>query len=394
MGKKYSVCFLFGAGAESGFGFPLGTEFITKIIKDKESPKFLSKINNYKTNAKYNFLDKRKTSVITQTADEYENGIEDFIRDFSSFGFSQNSFNFEGKKDENNSTRNAKDIYKEMCDDIKSGNKIEYWDKLIKVIKFYTQVDEEFNYLRLPEKYTDKCAKIMCYYFSVLVAIYEIQAEKIKGNTCLEKRNFLLTEIEKEEMNRLKLENKDRYYNILENCLKYKNSDVSVKIVTTNYTGIVSKILKKYLNDGEDIFHIHGKYDLFENLNTKEIDEITNFEENDIIFPFLLMPSGVKPIINLKEIKMIEKGLEALSDSDIVVILGYSLKNEDEYILNTIRKRIKLNKTTFIFEYMNSVEKTNEFKKVLNVTGKSSLSIFGTEEFKEQMDYIFKNKYF
>ena len=108
--------------------------------------------------------------------------------------------------------------------------------------------------------------------------------------------------------------------------------------------------------------------DLFENLVTKEVKTLDKFAESDIVFPFLAIRSGIKPIINSTQIKEWNKFVNDLDDSDVLIIVGYGFNNDDEHITNLIREAIsKYTIKVYQTNFDGSVGRTNSIPGIRGV---------------------------
>ena len=76
--------------------------------------------------------------------------------------------------------------------------------------------------------------------------------------------------------------------------------------------------------------------------------------------PFIFIPSGVKPVINLKIVEQYKTAYEAFTESELLCILGYSINTDDEHIQNFIRERLALGKKVILFLYSQNGDSCNE----------------------------------
>lgn len=159
------------------------------------------------------------------------------------------------------------------------------------------------------------------------------------------------------------------YYSIIK---KFNNNIKTV--VTTNYTSICDRIL------GKKCIHIHGSMLEFENLKTKEIKKINKFNDNDIIFPYILIQSGIKAIIHPQQIKFLYDAYKSLSSSKYVIVLGYTFSCDDEHIINMFREILKKNNVRLV--YLKYVEKDDnkESKKIKEVENGKLKKMFNCDD--------------
>lgn len=160
-----------------------------------------------------------------------------------------------------------------------------------------------------------------------------------------------------------------------------KNSDLNeVYILTTNYT----PFLEKYFSV-DKISYLAGKMNLFEN---SEKNIVFEFPQKDIIdfFPFLMTQAPIKPILHPMQIDEYYKGINNLNNSDYLVIIGYSLCDNDNHILTIIKDFYLKNKKIIYCYYVKTndksinskeliKEKTNEISDILKLPNSNNLTI-------------------
>lgn len=132
------------------------------------------------------------------------------------------------------------------------------------------------------------------------------------------------------------------YYNIL------ANSGIDCNIITTNYTDIVNTLAGR---DENDIVYLHGKMTLFEDLKSLSVFDCKPLQNTNIqlshdnqfsnIIPFILIPSGVKPIICQRQIQEFAKFIHALDQSEYLIVLGYRFNSEDNHINSIIAEWLR-----------------------------------------------------
>lgn len=265
--------------------------------------------------------------------------------------------------------------------------------KTIENLRFYSNIDAKFNYLSNYESYKNECVKVIKLYYSAYLSILK----KMLGSSF----NDLLksTDIRGDLYRYLNNYYKDNepstgYYSIIK---KFNNNIKTV--VTTNYTSICDRIL------GKKCIHIHGSMLEFEKLKTKEIKNINEFNDyDDIIFPYILIQSGIKPIIHPKQIKFLYDAYKSLSSSKYVIVLGYTFSCDDEHIINMFREILKKNNVRLV--YLKYVEKDDnkESEKIKEVENGKLKKMFNCDDNKiiieilrniddfEEILEIYKNK--
>lgn len=132
------------------------------------------------------------------------------------------------------------------------------------------------------------------------------------------------------------------YYSIL------ANSGIDCNIITTNYTDIVNAFADR---GGDDIVYLHGKMTLFEDLKSLSVFDCRTLQNTNTklsrnnqfsnTIPFILIPSGVKPIICQRQIQEFAKFIHALDQSEYLIVLGYRFNSEDNHINSIIAEWLR-----------------------------------------------------
>ena len=267
----------------------------------------------------------------------------------------------------------------------------------------YSYLDSLFNYLRKPKDYPKQCARVIKIYYAALVSILNSMAEQLKDeaypliemyqNMLAGKENSLplqqclsqiiegfesafITKIQRDPSDKIE----HLYYYQMRKLADSTKHDLS--LITTNYTTIAERIIGK---DNCRFAYLHGKLNLFEELETKAIADITRVDLTNTVFPYLLVQSGVKPIISDHQIEEFYSACQMISTADELLIIGYGINPDDEHVTNFLRKRIRDGKKIKIFIYssMRNDERWNEsVHNIHDQLGDTNLVIFyHTSEF-------------
>lgn len=199
---------------------------------------------------------------------------------------------------------------------------------------FFDALDEKFNSLR-DVRNNANAKRVINAYFTVFVLILEWTYD-IPNNfkwSYSDIFNYLCSKRQDHEKPERCQSN---YYEIV------RNSALDYRVITTNYTDLVDTI------SGKPAVHLHGKLTWFEDLdaltvydctekNEREIlEEIPDEEKPNRILPFILIPSGVKPLICKRQIKEFEQFIKMLEESNLLCIVGYRFNSEDNHINSII----------------------------------------------------------
>lgn len=410
---KNEVTFLLGAGAETKkYGLPSGEDFKKNIILNTKHNEIFN-LFNVKNDI---LLDNQKilkynaTSTLYQTIienkDEYEKIKNEFdnndtiiIDYYLKYKMSKNS-------DRNGNSEDFQKLYKEkIYDQIIENKENDYCELLkfyLKNLSFCSYIDSYFNYLRKVNLYRRESSRVIKVYYSAFqiivneIGTFKEKISKIKDLDVITRRKMFFEFLDNEINELINYANNydDNYYLLIKDFKNKYNLKMNIhninyiNIITTNYTSICQKVVDII---DEKIAYVHGKLKLFENIKTKEIKEIDEFQEDDVIMPYIMIPSGIKPIISPYQIKEWYKAISFIDNSKYLIILGYGINSDDEHITSIIRNSI--NQIVIIFFLYNKEEDEKKYKdsknKILEIFGCSDkFYFFKSKEFKKILDEI------
>ena len=388
------ISFLCGAGCEGAgqLGLPSGEAFKKDIVLAKDTSEFFNKLNisdrKFENRA---IIDARCTSILYQTVVEHKEIVSEFsdenrktVEDYISYREKTGAFSKEtDEKLKEDVKEKFKQLYKSLINEDDSINKDDSVNKdgtvkkdeknekdaFFKNITLCSFSDELFNYLRVPDKYRTEVGKIerLLYaaYISLIKSIYKTVGSKdfidnylLKENRSNSPRTF--EECKKfrkrfsqdldtwvNEIIKKNQSNSELYYSVIKKI--HEKTDVT--IVTTNYTKFAEK-----MTDCKTAY-LHGRLDLFEDVKTKQVAKLSELDDSKEVLPFIFIPSGVKPVVSLYQIKQYTLALKAFEESDVLCILGYSINTDDEHIKNFITERMSKGKKVILFKYYNDDDK-------------------------------------
>ena len=232
-------------------------------------------------------------------------------------------------------------------------------------------LDSYFHTIINPQKYGKvKFSKIFNYYWACYFAILTpvISLLKKKTNNIPEEwmitdsalnYNHILNNIHEvtkrlysQDMTALDIEG--TYYCLIKNELDpYKKDIECIGVITTNYYKFCERICNKAV-------YLNGQLKYFE---FPEILEVKDISEEDILkdkifFPFIFGQSLVKPIINKYQVDVFKQFEDILNNTDILVILGYNINDDDNHINAMLHSYAKSDKRLIVVgEYNNDDEK-------------------------------------
>ena len=150
------------------------------------------------------------------------------------------------------------------------------------------------------------------------------------------------------------------YYQLLKKG--FQDYDIS-GVLTSNYFSF-AKILS------ENVAYLNGSLNLFE--IPENIDVIDILEEDlpqdKLFFPFIFGQSYTKPIVSNHQVQNFSKMTKILDDSNILIILGFNINEDDNhinaYLRNFLKTGTKDNPKNIIFvtNYLKQANKSNLFK--------------------------------
>lgn len=345
------TCVLCGAGAETSFGLSNGANFAMGVlgIEETEMNKALDK---YYENLSDNWAGKRyKKNPFS-------------INDL--FGASIRKQYISGE---------SKIIsIKNMDEYIESQKKKLTKEEKIHMINEHTSymgiIDEHFHTIINPivlgpEKFW---RVVDCYNRAYLLLVSQIL--NMNNPLCddylriLENPVDILAEIKKTISEQQRFY-EDSYYARIE---KHPN----VKVVTTNYTPICDAIITR-----SEIIHIHGELGLFEvpyEWRVFDAKEIMRYINKQVFFPYIFIQSGIKPIVEKRQIRVYNKLLDAFEAKKIVV-LGYRINCDDNHINGLLRSAYMNGSEIVYMDFVGGASKTitiNEVSQKLRISSPSS----------------------
>ena len=366
--------FLFGSGADTDAcrDLPSGQGFAAALLKNRYSAAIKS-IAGIDEHFQLVYHSSRKVFIqtIANWKDEAEQVfgksiVEQFI------GYYQGNA--------------ASDCYKERispkCEEfynaLKDENESEIQEFFLKYAVFFDSLDEKFNSLRSTD-YNSNAKRVINAYFTVFL----LMLEKLYGSE--EPFTTFQQVLDKLRQDYAVSLSEESYYTLL------ASSRIPCSIVTTNYT----KIIEQQIPDSDPIF-LHGKLTWFEDLERLQVydcEDAAEYKqlENRIalsgessptrIVPFILIPSGVKPLICKKQIEAFHRFIEVLEESENLVVVGYRFNSEDNHINSIIAEWLRGNRHKLIYlNYQESVKLEHlqwlsDFKEHIVETNENMLSL-------------------
>jgi len=332
------VAFFFGAGAEIAYGLEGGDSFNGALLRNDYSFECSSMLGDvYK---EYPLIHSASTKVYLQTINKNRKEAKENLR----------KEDYQACVDYIDNTKNKPDYsaIRSICGrwykDLKSGKETKETSFFLKQAVFYEALDSKFNALRnVQEDRTGDARRVISAYVNVFVlmlkGLYEIDNDfdwQLESVIKLLKEGTIKNSMIK-----------DTYYDRLKDFLdriKKRNRGINgenqeddsiLGIATSNYTPLIEKCT------AIEPIYLHGRLNWFEDYESLRvydvyIDSDVVCERKQYVFPFIMIPSGVKPLICQKQIEEYNRFLKLLSESNLLCVIGYRFNSEDNHINSLI----------------------------------------------------------
>lgn len=171
------------------------------------------------------------------------------------------------------------------------------------------------------------------------------------------------------------------YYKIIKNSTR--KSDI--RIITTNYSPLIDII-----TGIENVAHLHGRLNWFESPREWKVYDVLKdkLPTGELLFPYIFIQSGIKPIVEEKIIGEYSKAIDYLNEVEKLIIVGYRLNCDDNHINSFIRNYLLKGRIVIYLDFDNEREvdildrlRINQnFEKIdfkiVPITNENSLSVF------------------
>ena len=413
------ITFLFGAGAEGKgqINMPFGNEFKKDIIVAENVVPFMNEINKGAslvlpikagTNLAHSSSGVLYQTIVERQADDStcidklftKESDKQIVRAYLDYKAGRNVVDNDSKgRLSNNFAALYRDNFYKLIKGGTSTPQIEYF---LEHAGIYAYLDGLFGYLRKPERYPKECARVVKLYYSALYSVLKSVYKRNYPTATDDVVGSVLSSMDREALSKFIVDQQaaiiegvcktriKTYYscirNLKEQC-KARNENIDISVVNLNYTIFAERVIGI---DSENVAYLHGKLGLFEELKSKRIAPLLELDSTATVFPYLLVQSGVKPIISPFQIEEFGKATNWMGASDVVIVLGYGVNSDDEHISNLLRWRISRNKKVVCFIYAQGEnEFENEKKRIQTQLGTSShLEFKNTSDFESFIDNI------
>lgn len=349
------ITFLFGSGADTCYSKNMksGKEFNEALLTNKYKEQRKAILGDDFINAQ--FLHPNSRKIYAQTIFQNQDKAREVFKNEREIVDSCISY-YEGNC---NCSESLKQFFNDSYNALNQKGTNKHKDFYLENANFFDTLDEKFNSLRMASVLNNNAKRVINAYWTIFLLLIEWMYDDCINN--ISNKNDVFEFINK---NLSLLINDNNYYSIL------KNSGACCNIVTTNYTNFIETTVKK------NVIYLHGKLTWFEDIEKLRIYDIENTEDlekaknSPLLLPFILIPSGVKPIICEKQLSEFSKFINVLKDSNELCIIGYRFNSEDNHVNSIIGEwLLKEGKHMTIFDYDGNFDKNN-YKWLVDIDNK------------------------
>ena len=425
------AAFLFGAGVEVDYGFPLGGELAVKLLSSDEIDKNakdmvaqmlgLNSISNKKYFSRTD-LKKLEKSMINNRQEEIKNYFAGFntriqnifseyeIDEKKSISIDNISFNmeiFNSKSDSNNKIRdienffyqiifgvfgtswlknNQKEFFKNMkisdpfSEDLFSlnFNTISIFNsdtqKLLKEINGLTRKNEnkseEEKFLQLFKDLFEIAIDYQDLMQNMYSALLDSSEYKEKEFIKIALILFKLRELIKECYDKRNLSAESYYLDLKKDKLLSE-----AVIATTNYTNLISEVT------GKTVYFLNGNIDNAFIISDSEIKNFDDIDKRKKHIPYIFTQTTLKPLFCVDMMEPFVQFSQEINKDDcrILCVIGYAGNKDDVIVNSIIRKFLKKGKKVLYFAYSADL-KNKELKDYIEKEQKRITDLYGESE--------------
>ena len=428
------AAFLFGAGVEVDYGFPLGGELAVKLLSsdeiDKNAKDMVAQmlgLNSISTK-KYlsrTALKKLENSMINNRQEEIKNYFDGFNKRiqniFSEYEFDEKksisieniSFNmeiFNSKSDSNNKIRDIKNFFYQIIFGVfgtswLKNNQKEFFkimkisdpfsedlfslnfntisifnsdtQKLLKEIKGLTRKNEnkseEEKFLQLFKDLFEIAIDYQDLMQNMYSALLDSSEYKEKEFIKIALILFKLRELIKECYDKRNLSAESYYLDLKKDELLRE-----AVIATTNYTNLISEVT------GKTVYFLNGNIDNAFIISDSEIKNLKNFDDIDKRkkhIPYIFTQTTLKPLFCVDMMEPFVQFSQEINKDDcrILCVLGYAGNKDDVIVNSIIRKFLKKGKKVLYFAYSADL-KNKELTDYIEKERKRITDLYGESE--------------
>ena len=429
--KDVKAAFLFGAGVEVDYGFPLGGELAVKLLSsdeiDKNAKDMVAQMLGLNSISKKKYfsstdLKKLEKSMINNRQEEIKNyfaGFNTRIQNiFSEYEIDENksisieniSFNmeiFNSKSDSNNKIRNIKNFFYQIIFGVfgtswLKNNQKEFFKKmkisdpcsedlfslnfntisifnsdiqeLLKEIKGLTKKNvnksEEEKFLQLFKDLFEIAIDYQDLMQNMYSALLDSSEYKEKEFIKIALILFKLRELIKECYDKRNLSAESYYLDLKKDELLSE-----AVIATTNYTNLISEVT------GKTVYFLNGNIDNAFIISDSEIKNFDDIDKRKKHIPYIFTQTTLKPLFCVDMMEPFVQLSQEINKNDcrILCVIGYAGNKDDVIVNSIIRKFLKKGKKVLYFAYSADL-KNEELKDYIEKERKRITDLYGESE--------------
>lgn len=407
MNNEKLITFFFGAGAEAVFGMPMGAQYTLDTILSERSQMiealrsfYKGKTNEYSTTYVGQYLFNKDSHTFREIIHRAAEALAVEPKDVDEESKRVlNCFNYNDTDTEKTFFDEVHKVFEYVVIDIdklpNEGKRPQYisgvdvpkkYLSLMEKFSYYGSVEKDFSTIINPKEAGNRRFwRLINYfwsaYFSIIIPVLNLSS-KYCGNEEYSKNKYAYILSHLDEVVRYIYSNEFRseidekyqssYYSKLQRA--FPNSAA----VTTNYTPFLE------FAEFKKTTFLAGKLSQFEipeELRVMDIDDNEDIE-NKFIFPYISTQAPLKPIVDCVQLKEYSKFIDTLDNTDVLVIIGYNINDNDNHI-NALLRDYLIKKPTNRIVFSRYVDNANDFnreKAISDVAKKLRVTLNATKD--------------
>lgn len=412
MSNEKQMTFFFGAGAEAVFKMPLGAQYTLDTILSKRSQMMTALKNFYSGRAN----DYSSNHVVQHLFSEDSHTFREIVhRAARTLWDSENNIDSDSRRIielsqyDPKDTAAAKKFYEEVkkvfeyvvidIDKPHNNNKRPQYisedgspySSLMHKFSYYGSVEKDFSTIINPkEAGTYRFWRLINYfwsaYFSIIISVLNLSS-KYRGNAEYNKNKYAYILSHLDEVvryiysNEFRAEIDEKYQSSYYSKLKQAFPNSSA--ITTNYTPFLE------FAEFDKTMFLAGKLSQFEIPEELRVVDIGDNEDiaNKFIFPYMSTQAPLKPIVDSVQLREYSKFMNVLDDTDVLVIIGYNINDNDNHI-NALLRDFLIRKPTNRIVFSQFVKTGDEFDQESTISSVSKKLRITSEATKDQITAI------
>ena len=149
------------------------------------------------------------------------------------------------------------------------------------------------------------------------------------------------------------------------------DSGQEVEVIgTSNYNNLFKEISDDLDMSPINVFHLNGSTKDFYNPYKNEVMQIEDkdlHESEQILVPFMLTQSGLKPLTSVEMSRRYVELFDAYKDVEAIISIGFGFNKDDSHINGLFRELIEKNDKKLFIITVDPKENAREIKKKLRL---------------------------